>query len=201
MSRYIEQIQSDLQDAGHYTGIVDGIAGKMTVTAVNKAIHSDKCEVKPAPKPSSKFTLSSRSLENLKGVKPDIVKVVKRAIEITSIDFMVFEGLRTVERQRQLVNKGASRTMNSKHITGDAIDIIPIIGGKPNFADWENFYPLAKAMQQAAEELGVYVRWGGMWARVNKKGGEPKQWVADYVAARKASGLSAFIDGPHFELG
>lgn len=119
------------------------------------------------------FHLSEKSLRRLEGVKPDLVKVVKRAIEITPIDFLVVEGLRTRERQKYLFDKGATRTLNSRHITGDAVDIAPIVDGKVSW-DWEHFYPLEVAMKQAAKECGVPIEWGGDWV--------------------------SFKDGPHWQL-
>lgn len=145
------------------------------------------------------FALSQKSLSNLKGVNDDLIKVVKRAIQISKQDFAVNEGLRTIERQRQLVKSGASQTMNSRHISGHAVDLVPIVGGKISW-DWRYFYPIAEAMQQAAQELNVKVRWGGCWEVINGKAGEPKQWVDAYGAARRKLGKKAFTDGPHFEI-
>ena len=71
------------------------------------------------------YKLGTRSLQSLSGVHPDLVAVVKRAIQITPQDFTVIEGVRNIERQKQLVAKGASKTMNSRHITGHAVDMVP----------------------------------------------------------------------------
>jgi hypothetical protein len=119
------------------------------------------------------FQLSEKSLRRLDGVHPDLVKVVKRAIEITPVDFVVIEGLRTKARQAYLLDAGKSRTMNSYHLTGHAVDIAPIVDGKVSW-DWEHFYPMADAMKQAAEELSVKLNWGGDWVH--------------------------FKDGPHFQI-
>jgi peptidoglycan L-alanyl-D-glutamate endopeptidase CwlK len=116
------------------------------------------------------YSLSLRSRQRLSGVHPDLVAVVKRAIELTTQDFAVIEGIRSTERQRQLVAKGASTTMNSRHITGHAVDLAPW----PISWDWEYFYPIADAMKNAAEELGVDLEWGGDW--------------------------KSFPDAPHFQL-
>jgi len=116
------------------------------------------------------YSLSFRSRQRLSGVHPDLVAVVKRAIEITKQDFSVIEGIRSVERQRELFKSGASTTMNSRHITGHAVDLAPY----PVSWDWEYFYPMADAMKQAAEELDVDLEWGGDW--------------------------KTFKDGPHFQL-
>lgn len=127
------------------------------------------------------FSLGTKSREKLKGVHPDLVSVVERAISITKKDFTVLEGLRSKERQAQLFAAGKSKTMNSRHITGHAVDLgpWPLNGdfdsdGILNIADWDEYYPLADAMKQAAKELGVAIVWGGDW--------------------------KGFPDGPHFEL-
>ena len=116
------------------------------------------------------YKLGTRSMQNLSGVHPDLVAVVKRAIGITEQDFSVIEGIRNIDRQRKLVAQGKSQTMNSRHLTGHAVDIAPY----PLSWDWEYFYPIADAMKEAAEELDVDLEWGGDW--------------------------TSFKDGPHFQL-
>lgn len=184
MSSYIKQIQTTLKQAGFYKGEIDGIAGRMTVQAVNFAMQNR----------ASGFVLGERSLKNLQGVHPDLVKVVKLAIKISPVDFSVIEGVRTKERQRELVKKGASKTMNSRHLTGHAVDIVPIVGGKISW-NFDDYYPLAKAMAQASGELGVNVRWGGAWTVITGKSGTPQEWVKAY-----RTGGGRFLDGVHFEL-
>ena len=222
MSSYVSQIQTKLKAAGLYTGEIDGIAGKMTVDVVQKALAKGICTpneqadvkvinasdptvdeninktLEPLPNTSG-FNLSQTSLDKLKGVNPALVKVVKRAIQISKQDFAVNEGLRSVERQRKLVKSGASQTMNSRHISGAAVDLVPIVNGKISW-DWRYFYAIAEAMQQAAKELGVNVRWGGCWEVINNKTGLAKSWVDAYGAARRKLDKKAFTDGPHFEL-
>ena len=117
--------------------------------------------------------LGSRSLTRLEGVHPDLVRVVKKAAALSDLDFTVLEGLRTVERQKQLVNQGASRTMNSRHITGHAVDLAPMIGGEVSWA-WPQYHRLAKIVKSAAADEKVPLQWGGDWR--------------------------AFKDGPHWEL-
>ena len=97
------------------------------------------------------YQLSQKSLDRLKGVDERLAKVVKRAIQISKQDFAVNEGLRTIERQRQLVKSGASQTMNSRHIGGFAVDLVPVVDGKISW-DWRYFYAIAEAMQAAAKE-------------------------------------------------
>lgn len=108
------------------------------------------------------YVFSDRSERNLRGVHPALVDVVRRALEISPTDFAVIEGLRTLVRQRELVAKGASQTLASRHLTGHAVDLVPIIGGAISFA-WPPFYPLAEAVKRAAAELGTQVEWGGDW--------------------------------------
>lgn len=105
------------------------------------------------------YKLGKRSLQNLSGVHPDMVAVVKRAIEISDKDFTVIEGIRNINRQRELVKTGKSTTMNSRHLTGHAVDIAPW----PISWDWDEFYPIADAMKEAAEELDIDLEWGGDW--------------------------------------
>lgn len=121
----------------------------------------------------SNYILSQRSLSRLAGVHPDLVYVVKRAIEITEVDFAVLEGRRTVERQRQLVAKGASQTMRSRHITGHAVDLGAYVDGTIRW-DWPLYHKIAAAVLQAADDLSLPVEWGGHW--------------------------KSFPDGPHFQL-
>lgn len=120
---------------------------------------------KPAPSEQhdGKYKLSQRSLDRLIGVNPNLVKVVKRAIQISEIDFMVVEGLRTKETQAEYVKKGVSKTMNSYHLTGHAVDLAPIVNGKIDWNNIEQFKLVAKAMKTAGKELGVDIEHGGDW--------------------------------------
>lgn len=119
------------------------------------------------------YQLSKKSLSRLEGVHDDLVRVVKRAIEITTVDFTVLEGLRTKERQAQLLKAGATTTMNSRHLTGHAVDLGALVGGKVRW-DWPLYYKIADAMKAASAELDIPIEWGGDWKK--------------------------FKDGPHFEL-
>jgi len=116
------------------------------------------------------YSLSLRSRQRLSGVHPDLVKVVKRAIEITGMDFFVGEGIRSVERQKRLVASGASRTMNSRHITGHAVDLHPHpykgdhdVDGVPNSDDFDTYKIIVDAIKQAGDELGVALVHGYDW--------------------------------------
>lgn len=119
------------------------------------------------------YKLSKRSLGKLHGVHPDLVRVVKMAIEITEVDFSVTEGLRSLDRQHQLYSEGHSKTLNSRHLTGHAVDLMAWVDGGGSW-DWPYYHKIAEAMKSAAEELGVELVWGGDW--------------------------KSFPDGPHFQL-
>lgn len=119
------------------------------------------------------YKLGQRSRLRLKGVHPDLVKVVEHAINLSAVDFTVLEGLRTPERQKLLRDSGASQTLNSRHITGHAVDLCAFVDGEVRW-DWPLYHKIAAAMKQAAQELNVAIIWGGDWRR--------------------------FKDGPHFEL-
>ena len=117
------------------------------------------------------YKLGTRSNQSLSGVHVDLVAVVKKAIEITEVDFSVIEGIRHIERQRQLVKEGKSTTLNSRHLTGHAVDMVPY---PVDWEDLERFELMAEAMKLAAEELEISIEWGGDW--------------------------KSFYDAPHFEL-
>jgi peptidoglycan LD-endopeptidase CwlK len=122
--------------------------------------------------------MDARSEKNLLGVKPDLVAVVRlaadKADELNNgLRFIVTEGMRTATRQAELVKAGASRTMNSKHLTGDAVDLAATVNGTVRW-DWPLYDQLSKLMFSAADELGVVIEWGGNWR--------------------------SFRDGPHFQL-
>lgn len=106
--------------------------------------------------------LSERSLKNLEGVNADLVKVAKRAAEITDVPFVVIEGLRTMKRQRALVAAGASKTLKSRHLDGHAFDFVPIIDGQVEWKTTAFAVPL-EAMRAAAKELGIDVEFGADW--------------------------------------
>ena len=144
------------------------------------------------------MSLPSRCELRLAGVHPDLVRVVRRAAEGGAL-FRVEEGLRTVERQRQLVAKGASQTMASRHITGHAVDVLPLVDGQPTF-DWQYYFPLADAFRAAAIAEGVPVVWGGAWGQEMAQYATAKAGQAAYVARVKEAGRKPFLDGPHFEL-
>ena len=108
------------------------------------------------------YRFGARSESRLEGVHPDRVRVVRRALELSTVDFSVTEGLRTKERQAELFKAGKSKTLNSRHITGDAVDLYPVTRLAE---DWTpaDFAPIVKAMRAAAAELGVQIVHGADW--------------------------------------
>lgn len=120
------------------------------------------------------FRFGQISEHNLRGIHPDLVLIVRRALTLSTVDFRVIEGVRTSERQRQLVRNGSSKTLNSRHLTGHAVDLAPMVNNQIPWEDWSAFHLVAKAMKQAAKEMELPLQWGGDW--------------------------KTFKDGPHFEL-
>jgi peptidoglycan L-alanyl-D-glutamate endopeptidase CwlK len=126
------------------------------------------------------FKLTARDLARLKGVHPDLVRVVVMAAELSPTPFTVIQGVRTHAEQVQNVAKGASKTMRSRHLPESnacnmscAVDLAPMVGGKVRW-DWPLYYKLAPVMKEAAAKVGVPIEWGGDW--------------------------KTFKDGPHFQL-
>ena len=119
------------------------------------------------------YSFGSKSKERLKGVHPDLVRLMEEAIKESPLDFGITEGLRTLERQKELFESGKSQTMNSRHLRGLAVDIAIFIEGKLNW-DFPNYKLVADHIKEVAKELNVPITWGGDWI--------------------------SFKDGPHFEL-
>ena len=147
------------------------------------------------------FELSERSLGKLEGVNNNLVLVVKEAITLTKVDFGVICGMRTQEEQEALVAKGASQTMKSKHLEGNAVDLMAYLDGR---GTWElNVYDeVADAMKQAARELEVTIRWGGAWTvySLGDYNGSSEDAMMEYIDIRRSQNKRPFIDAPHFEL-
>jgi peptidoglycan LD-endopeptidase CwlK len=147
------------------------------------------------------FSLSDRSLSKLQGVDEQLVATVKLAITVTKVDFGVVCGVRTYKEQEALVAKGASKTMRSKHLDGDAVDLMAYMDGR---ASWElNLYDdIADAMAIAARELNTPLRWGAAWhiPDIRQWNGTMEAAMMGYIDARRSQGKRPFLDGPHFEL-
>ena len=135
------------------------------------------------------FKLGKKSRERLIGVHPDLTMVVERAIELTDVDFTVLEGVRSKARQEKLVASGASQTMNSRHLTGHAVDLGALVAGQVRW-DWGLYLRIAGAVRTASLELGIPIRWGGTWGLLSDLNGDI---TADVLHKR-------FPDGPHYEL-
>lgn len=119
------------------------------------------------------YKFSKRSYNNLKGVKPRLVVLASLMLKDSPYDFVIIEGLRSKKRQKLMVKTGKSTTMNSKHLTGNAIDIALIVNGK---ITWEKKYynEFASVMKKNAKLLGINLTWGGDW--------------------------HSFVDVPHFQI-
>lgn len=148
------------------------------------------------------YQLGNRSLAVLRTVKPQLQHLAQRAIALTEQDFTVYYGIRTLEEQRKLVASGKSKTMNSRHLTGDAIDIGAWVNGGIDWNDENKYYAIADAIFEAARELGIAIRWGGAWHITDAPadGRAAKELCEEYVSIRRSEGRSAFIDLVHFEL-
>ncbi len=151
------------------------------------------------------YILGTTSLKHLEGVHPNLVAVVHGAIKITTQDFGVHEGLRSIETQKKYVDAGVSWTMDSKHLIqpdglGHAVDLVPYIDGEYKW-EWPPIYKIASAVQATATSLNVRLRFGGVWDKcLNDLGDDLEAEVDAYVARRKAMGKKANTDGPHYEL-
>lgn len=119
------------------------------------------------------FNLNVRSEKNLSGVHPDLVKVIRQASQESELEFIITEGVRTKEKQGQLVKAGASQTMNSRHLTGHAVDIAVVVGKEIRW-DWPLYEKVSKTILDCAAKLKIAVVWGGGWKTLK--------------------------DGPHYEL-
>jgi peptidoglycan L-alanyl-D-glutamate endopeptidase CwlK len=155
------------------------------------------------------YSLGTKSRKELEGVHPKLIKVVERAIAISKQDFSVHDGLRTEAEQREYVRRGVSKTMNSKHRPqadgfSHAVDLVPYINGQLRW-EWKPIYVIASAVHQAAREQGVQLTWGAVWDKAFLSlpcdPEDLEKAVNAYVDRRRKAGKSAFIDGPHFQLG
>lgn len=150
------------------------------------------------------YRLGKHSLQQLEGVHPQLVGVVREAILLTGQDFTVHTGLRSRAEQRRLVEKGVSQTMNSKHLKqpdgyGHAVDLVPYIDGRLRW-EWEPIFVIAQAVATTAKRFEVGIRWGGCWSRIDCVDVTPKRLMYSYIDKRRTEGRRAFCDGPHFEL-
>lgn len=155
--------------------IITQLISKLYTRENNTKVDNEDSEStkKETVKTGSGFVLGDRSLKNLIGVHPDLVKVVRKALHNSKQDFTVIDGVRTLERQKLLLAEGATRTLNSRHLTGHAVDIVPWVNNSISW-DWKYFWAIEDAMKQAAKDLDIDLEWGGDW--------------------------KSFKDGPHWQL-
>lgn len=149
------------------------------------------------------YTFGEKSLKELNGVHPSLVKIMGLAIKRTPMDFAIHDGLRTSIEQAGLVASGASKTQDSKHLIqvetgfGHAVDAVPYFQGKLRW-EWKLIYPIADCVRTCAREYGVRICWGGVWDRcLNDLVGDLEKHVKDYTVRHPGPD---FIDGPHYEL-
>ena len=152
------------------------------------------------------FKLSSRSLEKLEGVNPLLVDTVKEAIKLSSVDFGVIYGVRSLAEQEKLYKAGRSQTMKSKHLiqddkTSHAVDLMAYDGSNPSW-DLVMYDDIADAMKAAAKETGAKIRWGAAWNidSITDWDRPMEDAMNNYIDVRRSQGRRPFIDGPHFEL-
>ena len=152
------------------------------------------------------YKLSSRSLGKLEGVNPVLVDTVKRAIELTKVDFGVIFGVRSLETQKKLYESGRSQTMKSKHLiqedgTSHAVDLMAYDGSDPSW-DIVMYDDIADAMLMAANQTGAKIRWGAAWHidDITTWDSTMEDAMNAYIDLRRSQGRRPFIDGPHFEL-
>lgn len=165
---------------GHLGVTADGLAGDATRAAFLKAIGSKEPVAPPPLVTLGGQPLDTRSEAKLAGVHPDLVAVMRLAALTAPVPFVVLEGVRSLERQQQLVASGASQTMRSRHLKSPtngyshAVDIAPLGANGQVSWDWPLYHRLAPAVKQAAVELGIPIEWGADWV--------------------------TFKDGPHWQL-
>jgi peptidoglycan L-alanyl-D-glutamate endopeptidase CwlK len=152
------------------------------------------------------FKLSGRSLNKLEGVHPTMVDTVKRAIELSKVDFGVIYGVRSLAEQKRLYEAKRSQTMKSKHLVQEdgyshAVDLMAYDGSDPSW-DIVMYDDIADAMKAAAIETGAKICWGAAWQidDIAKWDGTMEQAMNAYIDLRRSQSRRPFIDGPHFQV-
>ena len=146
------------------------------------------------------FKFGKRSLDRLQGVNPMLVRVCHDALLHSKVDFGITEGLRSLERQKELLAQKRSQTLKSKHITGHAVDCVAYINGE---VVWEIsvYDDIADAMKKAAKAIGCPLKWGAGWHKnLTDHDGTAEDLMNEYIDLRRSEGRRPFIDGPHFEM-
>lgn len=150
------------------------------------------------------FRFSQKSKDKLALAHPALERVAYKAIEISKVDFTVMETLRTIETQRKYVERGVSKTMDSKHLKqadgfSHAMDLVPWIGGQARW-EWPPIFDIAEAIREAAVLYDTQIRWGGFWGNLTHSSQSAEELHLGYVNRKLAQGKHPFADGPHFEL-
>jgi peptidoglycan L-alanyl-D-glutamate endopeptidase CwlK len=175
---------------------LSGMAPESKLAPVNESNES-------APRliTRNNFKFGAASSKELLGVKAELVQTVRLALTLSTQDFCVYDGIRTLKEQQLHVTNGTSKTMKSKHLDGLAVDLVPWINGKPVW-DWKGCYRIAHAMDLAATELGFAgnIRWGAAWDRVlSDFGGDLGSYEQESRLYAERHPGKDFLDGPHFE--
>ncbi|WP_199636110.1 M15 family metallopeptidase [Serratia sp. PAMC26656] len=126
----------------------------------------------------TRFT--ARSEDNLMGVHPDLVRVMRLALNYSLVPFSISEGVRSMARQRDMLRTGKSQTLRSRHLTGHAVDVVAMPAGVVSW-EWDYYAQIAVAVRRAARECAVSVEWGGEW-RTLKDGPHFQLSFKDYPA-------------------
>lgn len=189
--QFVRLFQERAALAGHYVGKVDGDPGKITLAALDKVLPPIVIISTP-PVSVGGDNIPDSGDSKLAGVHPKLAAVIREASLRSSVPFTVIEGVRSKARQASLVAAGASKTQNSRHLTGHAVDLWPLNSeGKPLPSDaafprgsnearaasaalWAGLRSIAVTVKEVAREMGVQIEWGGDWEK--------------------------FKDGPHFQL-
>lgn len=147
------------------------------------------------------FKLSNKSLKKMEGIDPALEILAKHAISLSSVDFGISEGLRSVERQKKLVAQKRSQTMKSLHLEGKAIDVFAFVDGE---AVWELsvYDEIADAFAMASRSQGTPLVWGAAWSvpDIGQYNGTMEEAMHSYVDLRRSQSRRPFLDGPHFQL-
>jgi hypothetical protein len=145
------------------------------------------------------YQFSKRSLRNLKSVRHALQDLAHLALALSRVDFGVIEGLRTRERQARLMATGASQTMDSRHLTGDAVDLAAYIGRSPSL-DFSLYIDIAEVWRSAALALGTQIIWGAAWDRPLHQWPSAEAAMDDYIAERRRQKRRPFLDAGHYDL-
>lgn len=182
---------------------IEGMKGWALISAEQIKARQDRLNAQKAAAVvpvTSGFVFGKKSQANLIGVRPELQSLAKLALQLSKQDFMVFDGVRTQADQMANVKAGTSHTMLSKHLNGDAVDLVPVLGTIPKW-DWVMIFPVVLAVYEAATHLGFAdkIIWGGAWDKHLSdftSHTDFQQVIAEYEARHPGKD---FIDGPHFE--